>query len=236
MKLKFVISALIVTVFTLTSTVNGNESTFNNPAFEGLKNRVYENIKDGWCSEEKAKLIMDCIICNHPKTCVEIGSFTGSTSLPILASLKYLNHGHAYLIDAWSNQEAIKGLDQDDPNTAWWSTLNMQSVKNQLLHMLSTWELNSYATVIHASSSQASANIPPIDFLHLDGNFSEEGALLDVQLYLPKVNSGGYILISNILVMIGGKPPKMKSLWPLFETCEIVTEIESGNAILFRKK
>ena len=86
------------------------------------------------------------------------------------------------------------------------------------------------------SSKKAVAYVPEIDFLHIDGNFSEEGALLDTQLYLPKVAKNGYILISNLLIMIGKHPSKMKALWPLFEQCEIICEIENGNAFLFRKK
>jgi hypothetical protein len=27
----------------------------------------------------------------------------------------------------------------------------------------------------------------------------------------------------------------MKALWPLFETCDIVSEIDNGNTLLFRK-
>ncbi len=252
MRFKYLNHIFTITLFLLVSKVSGIEGAWsseylgpknpiaskslNDPAFQRLKKQVFEYIKGGWCTDEKAEIIMDCVVCSQPKTCVEIGSFTGSTTLPMLAALKYLGSGHAYLIDAWSNQEAIKGLDNDDPNTAWWSTLNMQAVKNQLLHMLSNWGLNSYSTVIHSSSSQACSRVNSIDFLHLDGNFSEQGALLDVQLYLPKVNSGGYILISNVLVMIGGKPPKVKSLWPLFEECEIIGETKNSNAILFRKK
>ena len=170
------------------------------------------------------------------QVCVEVGTFSGASALPILTALKYLQVGHAYLIDAWSNQEAIKGIDNDDPNAIWWSQLDMNAVKSQFLQMLENKQLASYCTVIHAPSHQAVSKIESIDFLHLDGNFSEAGSLLDTQLYLPKVKSGGYILLSNVLVTVNQKPTKMRALWPLFNQCEIVSEIENGNAILFKKK
>ena len=44
------------------------------------------------------------------------------------------------------------------------------------------------------SSVQAISQVQRIDFLHLDGNFSEEGSTLDCRLYLPKVIPGGYVL------------------------------------------
>ena len=200
---------------------------------------VSEYLKNSWCSQQKAKLMMEIIIFEQLNTCVEVGTFMGSSALPILVSLEYLKTGHAYLIDAWSNEEAVKGLDKDDPNAIWWSTLDMNAVKNHLLHMLGHWNLASYCTVMHATSAQAVSSIESIidsiDFLHLDGNFSKTGALLDTELYVPKVRPGGYILVSNVLVTAHQEPTKMKALWPLFDTCDIVSEIENGNVLLFRK-
>ena len=86
------------------------------------------------------------------------------------------------------------------------------------------------------TSEQAIDHVPSIDFLHIDGNFSEKGALFDSKQYLPKVVPGGYVLISNVLVMIGAKPAKMKALWPLFDQCDVVCEIDDGNTLLFRKR
>ncbi len=214
----------------------GNLSAANSPEFVQLERKIVEFLKTSWCTEEKAKLILECVVANRPEVCVEIGSFTGSSTLPILAGLKYVNHGYAYTIDAWSNQEAIRGLPKDDPNRVWWGSLDMKAIKKQFMQTMDQWSLNPYFKVLHMNSRDAVSQISKIDFLHLDGNFSEAGALLDTQLYLPKVVPGGHILISNVLIMLGKQPTKMKALWPLFEQCEIVCEIENGNAFLFRKK
>jgi hypothetical protein len=72
--------------------------------------------------------------------------------------------------------------------------------------------------------------------LHLDGDYSEKGSMQDVELYLPRVKSGGYVLLSNLFTMVKGKAPKMKSFTALFDTCEMVCEIERDNAVLFRKR
>ena len=71
---------------------------------------------------------------------------------------------------------------------------------------------------------------------HLDGNFSEEGAWQDSEVYLPKVVPGGYILLSNALVSVAGQSAKMKALWPLFDRCDVVCEIDDSNTLLFRKR
>jgi hypothetical protein len=214
----------------------GNLSAAHSPEFVLLEQKIVDFLKTSWCTEEKAKLILECVVANQPKVCVEIGAFTGSSTLPLLAGLKYLNHGYAYVIDAWSNKEAIRGLPKEDPNTVWWASLDMQAIKNQFIQTMDQWSLTPYFQTLHMSSQEAAAQLPAIDFLLLDGNFSEEGALFDSQLYLPKVVPKGHILISNLLTMIGKQPTKMKALWPLFEQCEIVCEIENGNAFLFRKK
>lgn len=216
-----------------------NEKTLevlNNPALSTLKNRVYGYIKNSWCSQEKAKLLLELIVITKPKVCVEIGAFTGSSTLPILAGLRYLKQGNAYIIDAWSSKEAIRGLPSTDPNNIWWGSLNMKDIKNQFDRMINTWFFHPFCQTLQMTSKEAVSRIPEIDFLHLDGNFSEEGALLDSELYVPKVVPGGYILLSNALIMIGNKPAKMKALWPIFDQCDIVCEIEQGNTLLFRKK
>ncbi|MES2122456.1 MAG: class I SAM-dependent methyltransferase [Chlamydiota bacterium] len=206
------------------------------PELIQLENQVLGSIKNTWSSQEKTKLLLELIVLTRPQVCVEVGAFNGSTTLPILAGLQYLKSGTAYIIDAWSNAEAIKGLPANDSNTIWWARVDMGTVKNQFVQLLNRWSLNSYCHILEMSSEAAASQVPPIDFLHLDGNFSEMGALRDSELYLPKVVRGGYILVSNALVTVAGKPTKMKALWPLFEQCDIICEIEQSNALLFKKK
>ena len=180
--------------------------------------------------------MLELVVITKPAVCVEIGAFTGSTTLPMLAGLRYLGVGRAYVIDPWSNEEAIRGLPGDDVNTAWWSGVDMHAVRAQFAQMLETWSLGALCQVLPAVSQQAVSQVPAIDFLHLDGNVSEEGALLDSELYLPKVTPGGYVVISNVLVTVAGIPTKMRALWPLFDACEIVCELDHGNTLLFKKR
>lgn len=203
--------------------------------FQEIKGRVFKYVENSWCSIEKAELIMDLIFKNHPQICVEIGAFTGSSILPVAATLKYLGKGHLYAIDSWSNEEAVKGVNINDPNYAWWSRVDMLEIKNQFASLVNQWGLGFYCSVIHAPSEAAIHQIQEIDFLHLDGNMSEEGALLDLQLFFPKVKSGGYVLLSNAFLVVDGNLTRMASIWKLFDECELIVEIDSLNALLFRK-
>ena len=208
----------------------------NQPDVLDLKKRIFDYVNQSWCSHEKSSLLFELVLITKPKVCVEIGAFMGASTLPLLAGLQYVQKGEAFIIDSWSNDEAIRGLPSDDPNTIWWAGLDMPIIKSHFDHMVNYWSLSSSCHILEMTSKEAADHVPSIDFLHLDGNFSEKGAFFDSEQYVPKVVPGGYVLISNVLVMIGGKPTKMKALWPIFDQCDIVCEIDAGNTLLFRKR
>jgi predicted O-methyltransferase YrrM len=208
----------------------------NDQKFQRLKNDVTTSLKNSWCSNEKVKLLMDLMVLIKPNVCVEIGACTGSSILPVAATLKYLGKGRMYAVDAWSNETAVKNLGADDPNRAWWAKVNMQDIFVMYKSMINTWGLQATCITVRSPSNRALTLIPrEIDFLHLDGDYSEVGSTEDVELYLPRVRSGGYILLSNLYTMVNGKPPKLKSYCALFDSCEVIAEIENDNAVLFRK-
>lgn len=203
--------------------------------FLDLKKQVVDYLQKSWCTEEKVNLMMDLIVLTQPKVCVEIGVFTGSSFLPMVAALSFLENGTAYAIDSWSNFEAIKGIPTNDQNYKWWSVVNMWEVKKLFLNTMDKWSFSKFYVVIPTSSKLAASKFDQIDFLHIDGNFSEQGSLEDVLFYLPKVVPGGYILLSNLFLKLDNQYPKMKSLSVLLEECEIIAEIDNSNAVLFQK-
>ena len=123
-----------------------------------------------------------------------------------------------------------------DGKTFTWARVDMKGIYDQFIQMENEWDIWSFCLPIRSPSSIAVNQVNNIDFLHLDGDYTAIGSLQDVQLYLPKVKSGGYVLLSNLFTMVKGKQPKLKSFLTLFDSCEIVAEIERDNAILFRKK
>lgn len=203
--------------------------------FSALKNRVFKHMSKGWCTEEKANLIMEVIFRAQPNVCVEVGAFTGSSFLPIVSTLGFLKQGHAYAIDAWSNAEVTKGIPTNSPHYQWWSTVDMELVFQSFLKTIGDPLFTPYHTTINSSSYEAASQFERIDFLHLDGNFSEEGSLEDVMLYLPKVSSGGYVLLSNAFFSIDNQYTKMQALEVLLEQCEIIAAVDSNQTILLQR-
>lgn len=207
----------------------------NDVQFQKLKSDVTAFLKNSWCSDEKATLLMELIRLQKPSVCVEIGVFTGSSLLPIAATLKYLGTGKVYGIDPWTAQEAIKHCPPENPNTKWWASLDMNQVFSQFNSMKNQWGLNSNTIVVRQTSANAKASIPNIDFLHIDGNYSEISSLEDVAMYVPKVKKGGYILYSNIGWIIEGKIPRMKAFQKLLDSCVIIAQIDTRNSFLLKK-
>jgi len=203
--------------------------------FATLKEKIKESLQNSWCSEEKIDLLMDLTFIIRPRVCVEIGAFTGSSVLPVAAALQYLDQGKIYAIDAWANEEAIRNLSPEDPNRSWWSTVDMSAVRNSFDQLLQGWNLLNVCTPIAKSSAQALPLIPEIDFLHLDGDFSEEGSLYDAKHYLAKVKPGGYVLLSNVYHTANKKLPKFKTFSYLLEICEYISDADRDNTVLFRK-
>jgi len=204
--------------------------------FHHLKSTVIDYLNGSWCSKEKATLIMELIMLERPKVCVEVGVFTGSSLLPIGATLKYVNHGKVYAVDAWSNEEAVLGLTEGESNYVWWSSLDMRGIYYTCVALIRSFELFPYCTVLIQPSRDAVAYIgEPIDFLHLDGNFSQEESLKDVTLYLPKVRKGGYILISNVFYTINEQHLRFQSLVTALDSCVIVCGIDGSNSVLLKK-
>jgi len=205
------------------------------PDYLDLKTEVQDYLKNSWCSEEKIDLLMDLVYLTKPDVCVEIGAFTGSSVLPVAATLKHIGKGKVFAIDAWSNSVAIENLAEDDPNRAWWSKVNMRQALGQFENLINEWQIRTFVKVLRKPSKDAAKYVRNIDFLHIDGDYSEKGTLEDLNNYLPKLKPGGYVLLSNIMLAVNDNYPKMEAFFQLLDEYETVTETGGGGAALFKK-
>ena len=200
-----------------------------------LKTKVAEVVPSlyGWCTKEKALEFVDLVLAVKPDVCVDIGVFGGSSLFPVAAALQFLDHGIVVGIDPWNKEEVVKHLDpvKDQVHISWWSKLNYEQIYGAYLNMLSQYQLEDYVITLRTTSELASYTIGDIDILYIDGNHSEQISNQDVRLYLPKVRTGGYIWLNDALWS-----EFQSSVDLLFESCDVVKVIDSGNTILFRKK
>ena len=72
-----------------------------------------------------------------------------------------------------------------------------------------------------------------VDILHVDGNHNEELSCQDVNLWLPKVKTGGFIWLDDV------HWPQTKKSTSIVETCcDLVTDIAKenfGSSRMYRK-
>lgn len=166
------------------------------------KNQVlfYQDNIPGWCCQEKAECMMDLIYEVKPEICIEIGVFGGSSIYPTASALKFLNQGIVYAIDPWNTADCLEGYVSDDPDYLWWSSVNLENVYLDFINMLDRWELRPYCMVMRTTGLKALNQFADesIDILHIDGNHTEDAALSDAQIYLPKVKKGGYIWFDDV--------------------------------------
>ncbi len=204
-----------------------------------LKEQIKKTLRNSWSSEKKIDLLMDLTYLQRPIRCIEIGVFKGDSLLPVAAVLKLLKQGKIYAIDPWNNFETIKHLTDNNPHKRWWFNVNMKKIFNAFKKMLDFWQLNHVCEFIRLPSAQAVSQIAQkgeIDFLHIDGNFSRQGSIEDVQNYLPLVKSGGYVLLSKAFLIVNHKYVKAEAGNLILNSCEFVDSVDHGNSILYRKR
>lgn len=154
------------------------------------------NQLDGWCTYEKASILIDFVLQLKPKTIVEIGVFGGRSLLPLALAQKTLGFGKTYGIDPWDAKDSVEGLIALE-HKQWWENVDHSSVLHKLYHHIYSYQLQNQIELICSTSMNAPI-IHNIDILHIDGNHSEEASLFDVEKWVPLVNSGGLIIFDDL--------------------------------------
>lgn len=151
----------------------------------------------GWCPEIKALAMAEHIVQHRPKVVVEIGIFGGRSLIPMALACHFIGHGVVHGIDPWSAEAALK-FEKDSKNKEWWSKLDYRKIYEDFVRSVYMYELLHHCWWYRTEASKAVSVFDEIDMLHIDGNHSHESATSDVNLYVPKVKSGGFIWFDDI--------------------------------------
>lgn len=99
--------------------------------------------------------------------------------------------------------------------------------------MLNSFDLNAYCIPMRTTGRIALKQFPneSIDILHIDGNHTEDVALADAKMYLPKVKSGGYIWFDDV------NWPTTKNAWEYLSLhCDKIESRSTNLHHLYRKR
>jgi hypothetical protein len=187
----------------------------------------------GWCSQEKALVIMDLIHNHQFQTCVEIGVFSGSSLFPIAKTLQYKGSGVVYAIDAWKREVAVKDMPKSKPELEQWNQLDWNQLYKHVCQLIHQHHLQNHCQTIRQPSEEAVQLFDKrsIDFIHFDGGYGVDTAYQDVTLYFPKLKNNAYILLSD-----PNRYSMRKALVFLLERAELLSPFTpSANYLLFKK-
>jgi predicted O-methyltransferase YrrM len=164
----------------------------------GTKSRAFWFMDqlEGWCTKQKASVLMDIIIRSRPQIVVEIGVWGGKSLVPMASALEAIGSGKIYGIDPWDPQASIE-CTLEEPNIQFWGSADHKAIKNQLVSKIHQFGLQNHVELIEDKSE----NVPPIeniDVLHIDGNHSDTTSFLDVTKWVPYVKKGGWIIFDDM--------------------------------------
>lgn len=191
-----------------------------------------------WAEPERRCEMAALVYEIKPQVVVEIGTFGGASAIPIAFALRESNNGgKIYCIDPWKLEYAMEG--EWEANQDWYkNNIDIDDIHKKFMHAAWSHNLDNWLVVIRAASQHCYELFPKIDVLSLDGNHSEVASLRDATLYVPRVVSGGYVLVDDQDwgVKQGDKmvPSLQKALDFIKERCDLVKQ--SGNMGFYRKR
>lgn len=189
----------------------------------------------GWCSVEKAAALIHIVLETRPEVCVDVGTFGGSSLVPIAVALRHCGNGTVVGIDPWDNVVALDGM-LDEKNTQWWGSLDFAVIKTGCEESVRRLNLEGRVKLVQATSADAVSSFDDysVGLLHLDGNHSEAHSLQDVERWLPKVKTGGHIFFPDIFWTEGGTITRRSAVLRLLDSCQRVDVVKE--CLVVRKK
>lgn len=157
---------------------------------------------EGWCTPEKALALAQAVLKERPAIAVEIGVFAGRSLIAMGIAMQTLNHGRLIGIDPWTPEASVTGFGEKDDNRTWWAAVNHRYIYDQAVYYTKHLGLSNRVQLVQATSEIAYPGLllardilegPFIDFLHIDGNHSEECSVYDTDHYVPLVIPGGSV-------------------------------------------
>jgi predicted O-methyltransferase YrrM len=188
-----------------------------------LKRKVFKSMKElhGWCSEEKANILVDMILLTKPEKVVEIGVWGGKSLVPMAYAVQANGNGQVYGIDPWSPDASSVGM--DGVNLDWWSHVDHEGVYQGLVSSIAKFGLQDHVVLLRETSAQADP-IEGIGLLHIDGNHSDEASYIDVTKWVPHVKKGGIIVFDDV----NWSTTSRAVTW-LNENCVKIAELRGDN-------
>jgi cephalosporin hydroxylase len=184
----------------------------------------------GWCTAEKADRLYDLVLNSDSKLTVELGVFMGRSLIVMAQAHKAKQSGVIIGVDAWSKQAALEGTNEK-ANDEWWGKLDYRQTHESVSKDIFKHEVEEYCSILKMTSETFGLMIADntIDVLHADSNHSEEVTTREIELFYPKLKSGGFWVADDC-----DWPTLKKAVEILKEKMNVY--FDGGTYIIFQKK
>ncbi len=194
-------------------------------------------LSEGWLSPERGCEMADLVLAAQPETIVEIGTFAGRSLVSMGLALKYLGRGRIFGIDSWKKSDCLEG--ETKANQDWWNhNVDLHEMHKRAAEAIWTYGLDDYAFLIRAASQRLPRLFPGgIDLLYIDGGHTEAASCRDVELYLPQLNTNGFVYFDDIAwTNEKGELTTQKAQEMILKECIFVKKTCDGNCALYNKQ
>ncbi len=156
----------------------------------------------GGASPLKVLLLAELIVTHELSRVVEIGVYRGRLFLPLGLLMSRLGRGEAVGIDPYSSDAAVqRDVEREGIDLLTWpTTIDWDGMHAEVLAAISRWGMREHARLVRSSSEKVAADFAsaPIDLLHVDGNHDREAVTRDVELFLPHMRDGAFLVMDDI--------------------------------------
>jgi hypothetical protein len=156
----------------------------------------------GGASLLKIFLLAELIVAEKLTRIVEIGVYRGRLFLPLGRLMARLGRGEMVGIDPYSADAAVQRdveLEAIDL-VRWPSTIDWETMYREVSDGIGRWKMGKSARLIRKRGEETADLFADatIDLLHVDGNHDREAVTRDVELYMPHLRDGGYLVMDDI--------------------------------------
>lgn len=144
----------------------------------------------GECDAFKAFIVYEMVKKYKPQRGLELGILNGKAYFPAAVAMTDNNEGLMMGLDPWCGEE------RDDWDDIKSSTLQRRDYLIEQFEI----DISTHIEIFQTTSTNFHKKLrAPLDYLHIDGNNTYEGTKEDLENYLPQLNVGGLLLMSNLL-------------------------------------
>lgn len=187
---------------------------------------------DGWTLPDRGCEMAERILETNAKVIIDIGVFAGRSTIAMGFAARELGDAHVYGIDPWKIDAQVEG-DTVEENARWWKEkADLERMHRETMIAIWAHRLDQWVTIIRNASQYVHQLFPVIDFLNIDGSHTELASCRDVNLYVPKLRSGSYLMMDDCDWQSTQQAIKL-----IEEQCDLVkTMVEANEARVYRKR